>query len=89
MAVTIGPNGLPLPRSLATVGAVRRELVALYRQTKGGQIEPHTAGRLTHQLSVLVGIIRDHELEQRIAALEIRLEPSTARPNGGQYHARP
>jgi hypothetical protein len=89
VAVTKGPNGLPLPRSLASVGAIRRELVALYRQTKGGQVDPQTAGRLTHQLSVLVGIMRDHDLEVRIATLEERLELPPARPNGGQYHARP
>jgi hypothetical protein len=45
-----------LPRSLATKSAIRRELIALYRSVKSGQLPPEMSGRLVHLLSVLAGL---------------------------------
>ena len=56
MATTKGENGLPLPRSLATRAAIRRELIQVYRQTKGGLLPPEMTGRLVHLLSILAGL---------------------------------
>lgn len=69
----IGPNGLPLPRSLASLGEIRRELVNIYRLAKGGQIDPTLFGRLTHCLNTMASILKGHEFEQRLEALEERL----------------
>jgi hypothetical protein len=71
---TIGPNGLPLPRSLKTVDAIQRELTSLYRSGKGGEIEPVLLGRLVHCLHVLLGSMRDHSFEARIIEIERMLQ---------------
>jgi hypothetical protein len=88
-----GENGTPLPRSLKTVAAVRREAVALYRQVKGGNVEPQLAGRLGYLLNLLVTISRDREFEARIEALEQALAEAqphrAARRNGHDAYARP
>jgi hypothetical protein len=70
VALAKGENGNPLPRSLKTIAAVRRETVALYRQVKGGNVEPQLAGRLGYLLNLLVTISRDRDFEARIEALE-------------------
>jgi hypothetical protein len=59
-----------LPRSLKDHRAIRRELVALYGQGKRGLIDPKLLGRLAHVLSLLAGLVRDIDLEARLAALE-------------------
>jgi hypothetical protein len=84
------PDPLPLPRSLRDHRAIRRELAALYRQAKSGRIDPPLLGRLVHLLSVLGGIIRDIDLEARLARLEEQTaEPDLPRPavNGRGHHA--
>ena len=45
-------------------------MVSLYRQAKRGMVDPPLLGRLVHLLSVLAGVIRDTDFEQRLAALE-------------------
>ena len=83
------PTPLPLPRSLKDHRAIRRELASLYRQAKGGSIDPPLLGRLVHLLSVLAGIIRDTEVEARLAALEraARGEHEWLPANGADRHA--
>jgi hypothetical protein len=87
MPRTTAENGLPLPKSLATVREVRRETVALYRQAKGGVVDPQLAGRLAHILHLLVNFSRDVDLEARLAALEEALD--IPRPAGANGHDRP
>jgi hypothetical protein len=51
-----GKTGTPLPRSLATRSAIRRELIQVYRATKTGELPPEMTGRLVHLLSVLASL---------------------------------
>jgi hypothetical protein len=76
---------LPLPRTLATPRAVKRELISLYRQGKAGRVEPILLGKLAHILNSLTAMHRDIEIDQRLAALERRLDGELdhpAQPNG-------
>jgi hypothetical protein len=62
------------PRSrlrLGTVRECRRELARLYIEARTGVIEASTATRLAYMLTSLSTMIRDTELEKRIAMLEI------------------
>ena len=86
------PDPLPLPRSLRDHRAIRRELTALYRQGKAGRIDPALLGRLVHLLSVLGGVIRDVDFEDRLARLEeaASSDPDWLGPasgNGRRHHA--
>jgi hypothetical protein len=68
-------------------------LTRLYGEGKRGEVEPQLLGRLVHLLSTLAAIIRDTEVEARLAALEAaaELEPEGGAPwsaNGGDRHAR-
>jgi hypothetical protein len=80
VSITRGENGATLPRSLATIRDVRREMAAIYREAKGGRIDPQLLGRLVHTLNSLVALDRDHTFEQRIAALEAALAGHGAAP---------
>lgn len=64
----------PLPRlRLATVRDCRRELARVYQEVRSGSLEPQTGTRLAYLLQAMVGMIRDSELEQRVAQLEKEL----------------
>ena len=61
------------PRARTNLGsaqACRKELIAVYREARAGELEPSTATRLAYLLQTIVAMIRDNELEDRIAALE-------------------
>jgi hypothetical protein len=65
-------------------------MVALYRQGKAGRIDPALLGRLVHLLSVLAGVIRDVEFEERLQRLEeaAQLDPDWPRQaNGADRYA--
>ena len=55
---------------LHTIGAVRRELAKLYRETRAGHVQTGDASKLAHILWVIARILEGADLEQRIAALE-------------------
>ena len=85
------PDPLPLPRSLRDHRAIRRELTALYRQGKSGRIDPALLGRLVHLLSVLGGVIRDVEFEERLRRLEEAADADANWPrqaHGADHHAQ-
>ena len=63
-------TGLPKPRALNDLRAIRIEVASIYRAAKAGHIEPGLFGRLVHCLMVLAAITRDSELEARLEALE-------------------
>jgi hypothetical protein len=86
MATTKAKNGTPLPRSLATIGAIRREMVTLYRDAKAGKHDVQLVGRLVHLLNSLVALDRDHGFEERLDRLEGTVEQIKA--NGHGPHAR-
>lgn len=60
----------PARLRLATVRDCRRELAKLYIEARRGDLPTADAGRLGWLLQTLVNVIRDSELEARIAALE-------------------
>lgn len=64
----------PTPRSgrlrLGSIQECRRELAKLYVEARRGEIPTATATRLAYLLVSLANMIRDSELEARVAALE-------------------
>ena len=56
--------------TLKTAIDVRRELAKAYRQYRKGEIDDRTAKTSTYMLQALVGVIRDHDIEKRLEALE-------------------
>jgi len=62
------------PRSrfrLGTVRECRRELARLYIEARTGVVAASTATKLAYMLTSLSNMIRDTELEKRIASLEM------------------
>lgn len=55
---------------LGTVRECRRELAKVYAEARNGDIEMSDATRLAYLLTSLANMIRDSEMEDRIAALE-------------------
>jgi hypothetical protein len=63
----------PSPRSrlrLNSVRECRRELAKVYAEARNGEIETANATRLAYLLISLANMIRDGDMEDRIAALE-------------------
>jgi hypothetical protein len=78
----------PIPRTLLNARDVRRELVSLYKQTKRYQIDPQTAGRLTHILNSITAMDQGVLVDQRLTEIEERL--GTIKANGSaRPEARP
>jgi hypothetical protein len=48
----------------------RRELARIYREYRRGDIDDRTAKTCGYLLQTLVGIIRDHDIEERVSRLE-------------------
>jgi hypothetical protein len=86
VTTTQAENGTPLPRSLATIGAIRREMVKLYRDAKAGKHDVQLVGRLVHLLNSLVALDRDHGFEERLDRLEGRVEQIKANGHGRHAH---
>jgi hypothetical protein len=77
----------PPPAALDGLRGVRRELVRLYREAKMGLHDPQIVGRLAHILSIMAGVTKDHEFEQRLDALEQAAGITPSKPNGsGRAH---
>jgi hypothetical protein len=55
---------------LKTLGDIQNELSRLYRQARGGQVEPADAGKFCYLLQILAKITTDSDLEKRLDALE-------------------
>jgi hypothetical protein len=64
------PKPLPPPRRLRDHRDIKRELSRLYRGALAGRIDGQLLGRLVHLLATLASLLRDVELEARLAALE-------------------
>ena len=67
--ISVKPAREPRLR-LGSIREVRRELIKVYAMAKTGKIATQDASRLTFMLQALSGMIRDSELEDRVAALE-------------------
>lgn len=62
----------PPPRvvRLKTLDDVRVEMARLYREARREEIDASKAGKLAYLLTQVAALIRDTDLEHRIAALE-------------------
>ena len=58
---------------LKTISDVSRYLGKLINQVERGEIESGTAGRLGYLANILVGALKDSELEERVNKLETAL----------------
>jgi hypothetical protein len=66
------PSSRVIRARLDTVGDVKAQLSRLYREARGGKIDPQTATRLASILALLAKLIEGSSLEDRIAALEAK-----------------
>lgn len=55
---------------LTTIGEIRKEMAKVYREARNGQIDTVQAGRFTYMLREIAVLIRDHQIEARLEALE-------------------
>jgi len=67
------PVGVPKAR-LKTADDLRRYVARLINEARRGEVDPMLAGRLGYLCNILLGIIRDSDLETRLAALESAME---------------
>lgn len=68
-----------MARRLKTITDVRRYLGTLINRLEektGENLDPVTAGRLAYISSILLGAIKDADLERRVAELEKIMEAS-------------
>ena len=61
------------PKRLATLGAVRREMTAVYRDMRENVIPTQDGSRLVYALGQIAGVIENEVIETRITDLEERL----------------
>ena len=64
------------PGPLVTIGSIRKELAAVYREGRMGKLDLSKATRLTFILQTLARLIQADEIEQRLAALEKTISTS-------------
>ena len=64
------PAPVPAWWSLGSLGDAARGLAHVARETLSGRLDARTANATTGALSVLIGALREAELEARITALE-------------------
>lgn len=70
MVVSNPTHPKPLRPRLANIKHVRLEIAAVYKEARTGVIPTQEATRLVYMLISLGNMIRDSELEERIAKLE-------------------
>lgn len=63
-------NRAPRIGPLQTPGNVRTEMARVYRLGRQGDIETQDMGRFIQALNILVGVIRDTDIEERLKKLE-------------------
>ena len=61
-------------RRLNTIGDVRRYLAHLVYQVESGKMEPQTGAKLGYLVNILVGTIKDGDLEERVKNLELQAQ---------------
>lgn len=55
---------------LGSIGEIRKEMARVYRDCANGKLNGTQAGRLTYMLREIAVLIRDHQIEARVEALE-------------------
>ena len=73
--------------ALRTPSDCRRELARVYKLGRKGEIETAHMTRFANVLQIMVGMIRDTELEERLQRLEEILSSRTGVPGGKRVHA--
>lgn len=68
------PAPPPLPKErrirLGNINQIRAELAAVYREARLGKLDTAVATRYTYMLRELAVLIRDHDIEKRLEAIE-------------------
>ncbi len=59
-------------KRLKSLNDIRKYLATLVNETRNGQIDLTTAGKLAYMLNILRGVISEGDLEMRIKALEAK-----------------
>lgn len=68
---------------LKTTGDVNRFLAKLINELRRDEIDTGKAGRIGYLCNILIGAIRDSELEKRVAALEEKVEKESIGEGAG------
>jgi|AntAceMinimDraft_9_1070365.scaffolds.fasta_scaffold00753_20 hypothetical protein len=61
-------------RRLKTLCDIRRYLASILNRIESGELDPAIGGKTAYIANILIGCIRDSELEERIVALEKQIE---------------
>jgi hypothetical protein len=68
---------------LETIGDVSRFLGKLINKVERGQVDGGTAGRLAYIANILIGALKDSELEGRVKKLENLLDSPSGKGQQG------
>lgn len=70
--VELSPPPLPKERRirLGSIGEIRKQMAEVYREVRNGKIDLKEATAYTYMLRELAALIRDHQIETRLEALE-------------------
>ncbi|MFW6052966.1 MAG: hypothetical protein ACOC8I_03550 [Desulfosalsimonas sp.] len=61
-------------KRLKDLNDCRRYLANLVNRLESGEVEPSTAGKCGYLTNILIGCIKDSDLEQRLEKIEKQLE---------------
>ena len=67
---TLLPAAISAPKRLATLGQVRREMTAVYRDMRELVIPPSDGSKLIYALGQIAAVIETEQIENRIGDLE-------------------
>lgn len=73
MVDTPHPPKMPPVARLKSLEDVRRYLARLINELRRGEVDPAIAGKVGFLCNVLISIIKDGDLEGRLAAIEAKL----------------
>lgn len=62
-----------------TLSDCRRYLASVVNQVDSGDLDPQVAGRLGYLVNILVGIIKDNDIEERLKNLEKQFENANSK----------
>ena len=65
------PRGSSARLRLSTIGDCKREIRRNYIRAQNGEISTSEAGKFVWIISTLANLISDHEIEDRVTALEM------------------
>ena len=66
--------------ALRTPSDCRRELARVYKLGRKGEMDTQSMSRFANVLQIMVGMIRDTELEERLGRLEEHISSRTGTP---------